>query len=371
MPPQTRSKLKRSTPVQTTSAPKPPSNINVVPNSTSQVHVQSEQSNPLRDITDQFLPPAFSSPKPYAPAPNHRKRRTKVPSTVAKLKLAQDAVQTRRSPIQLTSPLPPSSPPSASSHDCGDVHFDTENIPPTTTSDPFGFLAVERKLKAARDKGDDTFDSYSFDDDLYLDDDLENDASVVIFPTPLPLAHNMWRAGNGFKGGTATMTPHKRQHDHKRFVSPAGSSLHTSSIPSTPSPSKPTQVPDSPRDVGLLDPVSRQEDDSDLEEVPKPKEKKRGKTQRDPKPREIVRNLEALLPKGSKRGATRKVAEEKKSDDEVPVKTRKSRRTAVKGKMKPKTKTRKNKEDGGKLIEPELEEDEVRPFSIRKSLNSC
>jgi hypothetical protein len=266
-----------------------PSIPNDVPAEAEQPNVEeSEVANKrtyLQDITDRFLTPEVDR-NPFTPVPNVRTRRPKIPSNLAK-----------RAP----SPLPPSSLPSTSSHD-----FEVdENEPPdisllqpddepsTTRTDPFGFLAIERKLKEEREKWQEDnlepFDSYISDEDLYLDDPTQ-DKSIVIFPTPLP-------RGNAGRLGRVAMgiTPHRPRHDHILLATPGTSGPYASSTPSKPprilkSPS----IPGSPEQEPVHD----------------------GKS------------LEKVLPKRSKRGVKGKVVEDKEAL------AKQARKPAVKGKGK-------------------------------------
>ncbi|KAJ7047869.1 hypothetical protein C8F04DRAFT_1060325 [Mycena alexandri] len=135
-----------------------------MPNPSSTSH-----KRPFQDITDRFI----SSPRP--------KRKPKIPSGALGEKLRLRVIETTK---PFPSSLPPSSPPLYSSSSNGlpllnsedevvqevhdepffgrddfgsmlpsdeNVDDDAENRPPENLSDPFGFFAVERKLKAERE----------------------------------------------------------------------------------------------------------------------------------------------------------------------------------------------------------------------------
>ena len=263
-----------------------PSIPNDVPAKTDQPNVEeSEVANKrtyLQDITDRFLIPEVDR-NPFTPAPNVRTRRPKIPSSLAK-----------RAP----SPLPPSSLPSTSSHDFEvdeneppDISLlQPDDAPSTAHADPFGLLAIERKLKEEREKWQEEnlepFDSYISDEDLYLEDPTQ-DKSIVIFPTPLP-------RGNAGRLGRVAMgiTPHRPRHDHILFATPGTSGPYESSTPS-----KPPRILKSPNIPGSPE-------------------------------QEPVKSLEKVLPKKPKRGVKGKVVEDKEALAK-PV-----RKPAVKGKGK-------------------------------------
>ncbi|KAJ7727896.1 hypothetical protein B0H16DRAFT_1589644 [Mycena metata] len=157
----------------------------------------ASHKRPFQDITDRFI----SSPRP--------KRKPKIPGGALGEKLRLRVIETTK---PFPSSLPPSSPPlySSSSHglpllnsedevaqevhdepvfgrdDFGsmllsdeDGDEDAENRPPETLSDPFGFFAVERKLKAEREVIPIAAQRAS-----RLTDDKERDDGLVMPPTP-------------------------------------------------------------------------------------------------------------------------------------------------------------------------------------------
>jgi hypothetical protein len=109
----------------------------------------------------------------------------------------------------------------------------------------------------------------------------------------------------------------------------------------------------SPGDTGLPEPALKREENLAVEEVKSVPVKQRG-ANGNCKPKEIICSVEVPLPKRPKRGAKDKVAEDRSGNT---VKTRRSQRLGMKGKGR--SKARKGKEDGGNLIDPELDNDEV------------
>ncbi|KAG5646849.1 hypothetical protein DXG03_002226 [Asterophora parasitica] len=187
---------------------------------------------PLQDITDRFAIPAVNR----LPTTAKPRRKVKVPSA-AKLRAAK--------PHGLPSSLPPSSPPSTSSrlpipdhHDHRSPSIaasDRENIGPqlensepawslggdgdaavdaVNTSDPFGFFAVEKKLKTLRAK--------------------ERQPQYRAAPPP-PISTMFALA--------IPPTPRKT-HRKRRAVTSPNSDICSGadSMPSTPSPSKPINI---------------------------------------------------------------------------------------------------------------------------------
>jgi hypothetical protein len=279
--PRLRPRKPKSTQPQPKAARNPPLNPEPEP---EPVADPKPAKNPLQDITDQFVDsspppsPVIIVPPQLASTPAPRKRRPKVPSTLARQRILRSQQQPQQPVVAhqagkpAHSSLPPSSPPSASSHN---AHIDIDTIPeefelqrfdsppahlffqdddyqlqPTPASDPFGFLAVERKLKAARAERDDE-DMYEFFaegdssiDDIYFD---EGNASVHIFPTPMPRARNRTdAAAETGRNRIATPAPCGRPRKRRPLVSPGASAPHLdsdgrdgeSSFPSTPSPAK-------------------------------------------------------------------------------------------------------------------------------------
>lgn len=177
--------------------------------------------HPLQDITDRYVPISAVN-RPPTPRPTGK---AKIP-----------AIRAFGAPT--LSSLPPSSPPSASSTYPDPVapalsakhspQSDVENVPPemilrsispeagsahspSSDRDPFGFFAVERKLKALRAQQDRQL-QYRGVRPAQIDTVFKPD--IVTPPTP----HK----------------PHKKR---QAIASPSGS--RTNSLPSTPSPSKP------------------------------------------------------------------------------------------------------------------------------------
>src|SRR5262245_23588794 len=203
----------------------------------------------------------------------------------------------RQVQIPCVSSLPPSSPPSLSSQ-FPHSDFNDQEFPP---EDPFGFLAVEHKLKVTR-----ATHAPSHHTGSYL--------------------HNSFRTSRKLK---------------RRLVHSPGTSIHgTDSMPSTPSPSKP--VPGTvlcATSAGVVlshtctdDPLSSPRGNAGTETgkqliTRKKKRNKKGKPlpEKSVDPEELDRNLVSLLPKKPvKTQAPAKVKEKEKQGTKIVNETRKA-----------------------------------------------
>lgn len=214
-----------------------PRTRNVPARSTFPESPLKDHKRPLQDITERFVlnsPPVNTSSKP--------RRKVKAPGGVLGAKL-------RAAKPPIPSSLPPSSPPSASSHfpepvpqhtynndqpmsSSGDSEFELPRFEraehdfsgksdPSTGSDPFGFFAVEKKLKAQRAQDENRPPRYR------------------VAPPPLI------NTALGQEHPATPPTPRKRHRKRRAVASPALSGANvfspkTDSLPSTPSPSKPS-----------------------------------------------------------------------------------------------------------------------------------
>jgi len=262
----------------------------------------------LRDITHQYLESALT-----------RKRKgnmsTHITVTAAAPKLNR-----------MESSLPPSSPPSTSSQIPVAAPYDYPEINPLTSDpidagpnaaeDPFGFLAVEEQLKAKRRTRA-----------------LTAPWTVRVTSsdsTDEPADESLWQAFATPKPIDSLRTPRKRTNARKRKLelstpssSPrVGSEVREgerNNLPSTPSPVK-------AKDRSVE--VDRAQKDPDNvakrtgKEVVQRGRKKSKPNEADMNPKELARNLEALLPRrpkpktGFQRGRVRSKKVPIKSDDE-------------------------------------------------------
>ncbi|KAG5650997.1 hypothetical protein H0H81_010256 [Sphagnurus paluster] len=183
---------------------------------------------PLQDITRHFA--ASNSPSVNRPAPNLPRRKVKTPGGTFAEKLRE------AKPLAIQSPLPPSSPPSTSSvfplhqnvhpkspsiaaanldsdHDFEDLDSNTHHRADSlNNSDPFGFFAVEKKLKTLR---------------------TEEGKQPRYRAAPPPQIDTMFHL-------TTPPTPRKNRIKRSALASPTSDiSRAASSTPSTPSPLKP------------------------------------------------------------------------------------------------------------------------------------
>ncbi|KAG9221286.1 hypothetical protein CCMSSC00406_0008879 [Pleurotus cornucopiae] len=356
----------------------------------------------LQDITARFTEPepvvggSKQTVSKEEPQPPRRKRRARAP--IGRFAKRQQLVDGPSHHPAIPSSLPPSSPPSESSR------FDTinqafagprftrnrspsleyadadenENVDPFSESldllpaaassnqaDPFGFLAVESRLRAKREAAQ-PFHVLT-DLDLPVDDD---------HPTPHPDTFEDDNDENVVPLGVPS-TPHKRKkHIRSRVAastSPTSAALYNPSPQSTPSPSKPRRS----LAKGNQSPVDSSESELVLSRPPvasaarsarisaDAQEAKARKEARAPKksltPRTLGKSLEALLPKRvtraraasskgegkGKRG--REVVSDDEEDDPSPRKTKKRATVAKKPTSKGK----------GKAKATEVEDEEI------------
>jgi hypothetical protein len=237
----------------------------------------------LRDITDQYL---------ASPAPQKK----------AKRKLNRTTAATVPKPKRIESSLPPSSPPSTSSQMPADTSYNFPEInalpsdpidaDPNVADDPFGFFAVEAKLKASRRPRAPTVPralqcASSDSVDGNTDESLQQ-----AFATPKP--RNPLR------------TPRKRTDAKKRKLEPSTSS-HSFSAGGADREEESESMLSTPSPVKAGDRSVEVDDDEDLKDVAKAKRKggdrkkvKSTRAEADMNPVEIARNLEALLPRRPK-----------------------------------------------------------------------
>ncbi|KAJ7222272.1 hypothetical protein GGX14DRAFT_428361 [Mycena pura] len=250
--------------------------------------------NSLQDITARFV-----SPNPPTPAARPR-RKPKIPGGAlgVKLRLRTAATTSRANATIFPSSLPPSSPPFASSSMRGPPVFNSEdevaremyagedNCAPARLSDPFGFFAVEVKLKAAR----------------------------AAHPPPPPLVVPPFAS----RGTVMPATPHKRKpgvssHGADHF-SPA-----TASLPSSPSPMKGASVP-VPNDAPEMaqDPMCRELFPARSDRNDDPPSSKRPRTSLDASepPTPPQRSTRTRTPKQGVKLRTKGKAKNSDTDDE-------------------------------------------------------
>ncbi|KAL0955706.1 hypothetical protein HGRIS_001926 [Hohenbuehelia grisea] len=347
MPPRTRSRVKV-----------PNSNSeNIAPsknaNSTSK-HVSTKQV--LQDITGQFTPNASATGKGPNKLENEGSSPTKPalavinPKRKAKqsIQLPLKASQPRSAPI---SSLPPSSPPSlssrfgyagyegdvsmeagaaqedelAASDDFGanlrdgiatddfaaddDFQFEVgedEFTHPANLSDPFGFLAAENILKAHREARAPSID---LNENLSVNIPIDDD-----HPTPHPDGTEHSLHTNSPLHTPAT--PHRPRRKRKSMITHTASgeeifSPRTESMPSTPSPSKPSVLSDrmlsdferSLGDIAMITDTPSLQLDAKATRKGPPAKKKLRSSDESISPTAAAMNLEALMPKRRTRSA--------------------------------------------------------------------
>ncbi|KAF5386118.1 hypothetical protein D9615_002329 [Tricholomella constricta] len=210
---------------------------------------------PLQDITERFV--LISPAVNRVPTPKPR-RKVKAPGGIFGAKLRANE------PSRIPSPLPPSSPPSVSSafllpvpdyhirspfilaSDGENLDSESENFEPDryrggdeanaevdilNNSDPFGFFAVEKNLKALRAQQEERRPRYRAAPPPHIDTLFKGEHPV----TP--------------------PTPRKRPSKRRAIASPNAlrQSPRTDSMPSTPSPSKPISNKGKGKAVEILD----------------------------------------------------------------------------------------------------------------------
>ncbi|KAF7428855.1 hypothetical protein PC9H_008087 [Pleurotus ostreatus] len=353
----------------------------------------------LQDITSQFIEPELvvggskQTVSKEEPQPPPRKRRARAP--IGRFAKRQQLVGPSHHPA-IPSSLPPSSPPSESSRfDVINQAFagprftrnrspsleyadENENADPFSESldllpaaassnqaDPFGFLAVESRLRAKREAAQ-PFHVLT-DLDLPVDDD---------HPTPHPDTFEDDNDENAVPLGVPS-TPHKRKKHIRSMVaastSPTSAALYNPSPQSTPSPSKPRRS----LAKGNQSPVDSSESDLVLSRPPIASAARRAritaheenakarKEARAPKksltPRTLGKSLEALLPKRVTRaraasskgkGKGKRGREAVSDDEEDDPSPRKTKKRAIVAK-KPTSKAK------GKAKATEVEDEEI------------
>ncbi|KAJ6631473.1 hypothetical protein B0H10DRAFT_2207126 [Mycena sp. CBHHK59/15] len=325
--------------------------------STNQPNTTTASKRPFQDITDRFR----IEPAPTPPTTRPR-RKPKTPGGALGEKLRLRGIETTKSATNIfPSSLPPSSPPlySSSSRDVpldlnsedeviqeiqedddepvygrddfgsilpsdDDADDDAENRAPANLSDPFGFFAVERKLKTKRDVL--PLQPTVLRTSRYVDDKERDDGRVM------------------------PSTPHKPKVGKPRVSTHADVfSEATTSLPSTPSPTK--QVQDSSRARGQ-ESLEEADMETEVEERRAPRPRAKGKSRETEQndeaaprrkkarrsdspvnPRDLVLGLEVVLPM---RRSTRARSKAASKDDSQP----KTRARNAPAKAKPAAKGR-------------------------------
>ncbi|KAF9494198.1 hypothetical protein BDN71DRAFT_1010787 [Pleurotus eryngii] len=394
MPPRTRRAANQENEVDRGPPPTSPMPISKKRKIATEPEPTPRPSRILQDITSQFVEPepVVGGPKQTVsreePQPPRRKRRAKAP--IGRLAKRKDGPSHHPA---IPSSLPPSSPPSESSrfdainqafagprftrNRSPSLEYADENADPFSESpdllpaaasrssyqaDPFGFLAVESRLRAKREAAQ-PFQVLT-DLDLPVDDD---------HPTPHPDTFEDDNDENVVPLGVPS-TPHKRKKHRRSMMtgstSPTSAALYNPSPRSTPSPSKPRRS----LAKGNHSPVDSSESELVLSRPPiasvargaritaKEKAKAR-KEARAPKksvtPRTLGRSLEALLPKrvtrarvASSKGKGKRGREAVSDDEEDEPSPRKTKKRAtVAGKPSSKAK--------GKAKATEIEDEEI------------
>lgn len=387
----------------------------------SKSFLQSMPKRPLQDITDRFVANTPGTPSPIRP-----KRKPKTPGGALGVK-----IKSRTNPNLFPSSLPPSSPlPKSSSsshvlpsfdlhsededeaeqleHDENDIPFYgqvdfTSDSPPsdpcysdgeaTSTaaniSDPFGFFAVERKLKLERDDVTSRHHAPASSSLRTLDPEDGDDISMP--PTPRKPKINL-----------------KRKHSSLARAAPDHGVLSptTGSMSSTPSPVKAAgaggggaRPVDTDGDCGPMEDQDDEPEDTPI--ATKAKSKRRAKSKDDTggtgrkakKPRGsgdsvdpigLAMSLEALLPKkpaakprGRVKRKTRYVDNEDGEDGGKPTKRTRKATTKPRAPALAKTKRKKKAGTGDKSEEEEIDldgdEQKVRLSNISSSftLSDC
>jgi hypothetical protein len=250
-----------------------------------------EVNTVLRDITDRYIvspvPQTISKRKPKLPT-----RKTVPPLTISN---------------RIQSSLPPSSPPSTSSHvpvatschfpEINPLSSDPIDADPYAVEDPFGFFAVEEKLKAnrlarvppvPRSRRIPSSDSV----DASADESLQE-----AFATPKPV--------------NPLRTPRKRTNAGKRKfqLSSSSPSLSVSGEDGEGEAGEGGSMPSTPSPVKARNPSIGIDDNEAGNKIPQGASKEKGKetvqdrrkkakpTEAHMHPMELARNLEALLPR--------------------------------------------------------------------------
>lgn len=343
MPPRTRSALRDAVPPIKSPTHKPKSQI-----TKSNKHRKDENADPhtsrvFRDITDQYVaaPSPAATPSIIPTAKTHRNTKAFI----------------RTVPELIESSLPPSSPPSTSSHIPNSYYY-PEILPLSSdpiasnedADDPFGFFALEKKLKARRAP---TIPKTFREDDTMLSSDPPEVSLPQAFATP--------------KATNPLVTPRKHAHTKKRKLSSSrstssanGGDSDGSNMPSTPSPVKVINLSVDAESVGGGATETKEVKGNRREAV------KRGRKKAKPDeaamdPKELAKNLEALLPRRPKkrRGAAKGQRSAKVAKAEEETKQQKSNNG--KGKVRRKRIEDTERSDG----DEEEEEKRVRERQAR------
>jgi len=294
--------------------------------------------------------------------------------------LSKPARSRSRQPLSVTSPLPPSSPPASSSYD---QRLNPDGANPDDDEDPFGFLAVEQKLKVQRMVQDRATRRRVSKAEARLpvevedsEEELEDHASEAFaFPTPQPMRTRSGMLGlspasdaeatpaGGHDRVPQASTPKRRARKRKPLASPHSTTPGSSSMPSSPSPRKPARL--APAALEMANDNAHQNiADADVEgevDTPKTRGTRRGKKAKAFVQEDFMaasKELEALLPRRSVRravvgasGKARAPGRPKKTSKDVAVKssTACGRVTAAKKgahEMRPKSKATQKKHPG-------------------------
>ncbi|TDL18004.1 hypothetical protein BD410DRAFT_901073 [Rickenella mellea] len=311
-------------------------------------------------------------------------------STPAKRQAAVGRTHPIAAPI---SSLPPSSFPSSSTCErFPDVNADaadegSSNYASLSADDPFGFLAVERKLKVQRADaaplhsrtGEASDSSASDDGDVEISrNDGTEEAFAYAFPTPPPARLRLGDTSfSTERDATPTaaqdrsllVTPKRRIRKRKPAASPSSNSLNLSSLPSTPSPSKPSR-----NTLHSLQQKNEKDDDrlplaDKIDQPAKSKGKGRPKkakaTTNDAKEElnvmAISRELEALLPRRPVKKILPVRAKGRKADGaETENKAQKALVSKGKGKRNVKPASKRDVKDEGEIFSLDSEEAETQ-----------
>jgi hypothetical protein len=322
MPPRTRSALRNAAaPIKSpTYKPKPITKSN---QPGKDENADPHTSRVFRDITDQYVAPL----SPVA-----------TPSVITKPKTHKNIkALIRTAPELVESSLPPSSPPSTSSHIPNSYYPEIQPLssdpiaPDEDADDPFGFFALEKKLKARRAP---TIPKTFRQDGAMISSDPPDVSLLQAFATPKPT--------------NPLVTPRKRAHAKKRRLSSShsassanGGDSDGSNMPSTPSPVKVTSLSVDPESVGGEEATETKEVKGNGREAVKRGRKKAKLDEAAMDPKELAKNLEALLPRRpKKRGAA------------------KGRRSAKVAKVEEETKQQKGNNGKGKVRGKRVEDAE-------------
>lgn len=346
----------------------------------------------FQDITDRFVAPASPSPleltpSRHTPRPPLRtlgrpRRKPKIPTIAVK--------PTPRKVIP--SSLPPSSPPSASSRPTFDIKapvfgnpFDDDDevdplqnsdfgtdLPPLASprlaptpppyndnpsSDPFGFLALEKKLKAQREAS--THPIQSNPETINTSSSHELPVFAAHAPASPPK-----RTSSSSPPLILTPTQNGRKRAKRKWSSIDPNS-NRSSMPSSPSPMKRRQNPETEAEVeDEVEEVIDEDDGEDETETEAKEQKRPAKKPRgsgDPvDPIGLAKSLTALLPKRpnarAKGGRKKKVVESDSDEEDEDVKPKRKGKGKGKAVYKGKGKGKANAMDMDEDMDDEEKE---------------